>query len=443
MSPIAAQEIESDDLFRLFNDCNAIGLEVARVSDSLLNLGISQAVVQEAAESRLRVARLYTSTARTSLHVAVNRHAIQVEYRKPVRDLVTGESRPVSTFTKAVGVQEETEASVMLGLSNLLDDFLVDYLRVNESACGSTISRPAIPKMITDTESGPTARVAEQDKSESSRENQSVIEFDPYEVATMAGREIQSVASNKRLDLSVQSSIISNARELALERIRGFPNFLCDMVVQRSNSGVKNKRLKWKKSMAEMLVRVRHVNGSDDYEVVSIGGTPSKELFHEVGKGNALRSRGEFGGLLALVGTMEFKWFERAVIDEQPVHILSVTLSRDAGFRIQRDGYPGGRAASEGFVYIDEISQQTLGIILRSVNIPIDYGIEEFIQGVFFGNVEIDGKKYLMPLASESIMSFRDPPIIRQSSRYRNYRKFHVESDLRFEPVGSNTHLQR
>ena len=466
MSPTAAQEIESDDLFRLFNDCNAIGLEVDRVADDLLNLGISQAAIQEAAESRLRVARLYASTARTSLHVAVNRHAIQVEYRKPVRDLVTGEARPVSTFTKAVGVQEETEARVMLGLSNLLDDFLVEYLRVNEVACGSAISRPAKHETITDVELGSTAHVAEQTESESSRENQGAIEFDPYELATIAGREIRSVISSKLLDVEFEASVISNARELALERIANFPNFLaqakCDMVVQRYNSDVMNKRPDWYKAMAEMLVRARHVNGSDSYETVNIDGTASKDghflcdmvvqrynsdvmnkLFHEAGKGHALRSRGEFGALLATVRNMEFKWFGRAVIDGQPVHILSVALSRNAGSRIQRDGFPGGRVAQDGFVYIDEISQQTLGIFLRSVKIPIEYGIEEFIQGVFFGKVEIDGKKYLMPLASESIMSFRGPPIIRQSSRYRNYRKFHVESDLRFEPVGSNTQLQQ
>ena len=106
---------------------------------------------------------------------------------------------------------------------------------------------------------------------------------------------------------------------------------------------------------------------------------------------------------------------------------------------VRRSGFPGGDVAAEGIVLIDEISHHTLGIILRAIEIPSHYEIEEFMQSVFFGHVNIEGKIHLLPLASESIMGFPDVPVLRQSSRYRNYRKFHVESDLRFERAGSVT----
>ena len=52
--------------FQLFKGCKPIGLAVGRAFDNLQALGIAGDNVQEAAESRLRAARLYTGNARPS-----------------------------------------------------------------------------------------------------------------------------------------------------------------------------------------------------------------------------------------------------------------------------------------------------------------------------------------------------------------------------------------
>ena len=247
VSTVGAQEVESDDLFQLFNECNAIGLEVGRVSDDLLDLGISRMGVRALAESRLRVARLYAATTRTALHLAVSKHAIQVEYRKPVRDLVTGEARTLSTYRRSADVQGDTAPSVMLGLSNLLDLFLVEYLSVNESACGPPINHARNNEVINDAEPASNAQVGEPIKTDGSRlgpndsssEDQSAIAFDPQELATMAGYELGPVVAIKPLDTEDEVSVISHTRELAANRIRNFPNFLCEMVVERLRAEVR------------------------------------------------------------------------------------------------------------------------------------------------------------------------------------------------------------
>ena len=122
--------------FQLFNDCKPIGLVVGKVFNDLQSLGIAEKNVQAAAESRLRAARLYTNNAPAFLYVAAGRYAIQLQYRKPLRDIASGETRSLQTFSKSATVPNGTAAGVMLEVSKLLDLFLVDYLRVNESACG-------------------------------------------------------------------------------------------------------------------------------------------------------------------------------------------------------------------------------------------------------------------------------------------------------------------
>ena len=441
-SPAGAQRVESDDLFQLFNNCEAMGVEVDHVSRDLLSLGIGDSDVRETAEDRLRVARLYAPVARTRLHLAVSQHRAQVEYKKPVRDIFTGETRIVSTFKLAGTPHDETTAGVMLGLSELLDDFMVKYLRVNGSACGvkeesspdqSTVSDAKSQKQIQGGR-GSQSDYSRPIAGDSSTETQGALTFDPYVLAAMAGRTLRPDASVMRPDSDVEGSIISRARGLARNRVKDSPNFYCDMAVERLKGNVRDGQQVWQKMMPEILVRVRYVDRRDSYLTISVGGKSSDEPFDEVGTGG-LRSRDEFGGMLAGIQNLEFKWFGLAVLDGRPVYIFTTKSLTDDAMIIKAHGYSGGPVATEGYIFIDRNSLETLGIVRRGVEIPDSYGFDEIMQSVFYGHVNIDGTSYLLPLASESISNLQDPlfPVYRQSSRYINYRKFHVESGVRFE----------
>ena len=447
--PATSEEIQSEDLFRLFNACKPIGLQVGLVSDDLLELGISKADIREAVENRLRVARLYTSSALTSLHVAVSRFRIQLEYRKPVRDLITRETRQVPTFTKTARVNDHEKASVMLELSKVLDHFLVEYLKVNESACGSANAHLSSDEIIDDSRSASDVQPTEQTPFEhssptardSSSTNLSGIALNPYVIATLADQELQPVVSSNSIDTEVWASIFSKARELVLVRTRTLPDFLCEVVVRRLAGDVEKERIRWREAVPEMLVGVRYVNGSDDYTVISVEGETRHQLSFKSNHG--LTARGEFGGVLNTLTSrsIKSKWVESARLGQNLVDIFSVEFPTGTGLIIERGGYPGGPVSTQGFVLIEKTTLQPLGIILRAVKIPDSYGIDDSFQSVFFGRVTIDGEQYLMPLASEAITYNHQAEVMRQSSRYQNYRKFDVESGIRFDQVGSSTQL--
>ena len=87
---------------------------------------------------------------------------------------------------------------------------------------------------------------------------------------------------------------------------------------------------------------------------------------------------------------------------------------------------------------MDKDLEHVLAIALRTVNTPWSYGVLKNHPSVFYGDVEIDQKPHLLPVAYESIAILpSNRPRILQSSRYRNYRKFEAESDVRFEHVES------
>lgn len=116
-------------------------LLVLGVDDDAGKIGLTKSRLQTAAESRLRSARLYDSDAAIPiLYVNVNvvgrAFNIDLEYNKPVRDVATGELWLATTWgAGSTGTHGGNAGYIVSVLSEKLDQFLVEYLRVNESAC--------------------------------------------------------------------------------------------------------------------------------------------------------------------------------------------------------------------------------------------------------------------------------------------------------------------
>ena len=287
-------------------------------------------------------------------------------------------------------------------------------------------------------------------------------EVRPETLAVWAGYSLEppSGAGWKFVSVEEGEAIAVRAQNLARERLRTFPNFLCEMPVQRLRSRIRSGvvvqvptpansgRVRWLRTMGEILAEVRFADGIEEYRVVSIGGKRTNESFH-AGKGTGkgvLISENEFVGLLGVIAdpAVQFRLHRSAAANGNPVHVFRVTVPKSIGHWVRREGYPGGRVDWEGFVYVHRDSEHVLAIVLESVDIPRSYGIVKSCMSVFYGSAEIDGEPYLLPVASESLsVNPGSLPAVRQSSRYRNYRKFEAESELQFEDVDSKLTFPR
>ena len=140
-----AQDVNDLDRFRLFNECTPMDLAVEeyRGDADWADVGLTADRIQTMAESRLRAARLYDATARAYLYVNVNvlsrSFSVDVDYKKPVYDAVSGETNYATTWDFGGAGGHGGDASFILqGLSEQLDRFILEYLRVNEDACNNT-----------------------------------------------------------------------------------------------------------------------------------------------------------------------------------------------------------------------------------------------------------------------------------------------------------------
>ncbi len=143
-SGVASDSDSSLERFQLFNECRPTNLFITL--DDSEDTGLTKERIQIAAESRLRSARLYTTTLNltsggliVSVHVIKHAFHIRVLYSKILFDSLSGRSAPAITWSqRATGTYGRGAASFILqGVSELLDGFILEYLRVNEAVCPS------------------------------------------------------------------------------------------------------------------------------------------------------------------------------------------------------------------------------------------------------------------------------------------------------------------
>ncbi len=146
-------QTDSQEHFDLFNECAPMDLVVERLPDGAEYVGLDEARVQTLAESRLRAARLYDATAPTYLYVRVgvlvinNRRgangafSTEVSYRKRLYDSMSNRSGLAETWdVTSYGTHSGDAGYILQSVSEHLDHFVLDYLRVNEVACNRSPS---------------------------------------------------------------------------------------------------------------------------------------------------------------------------------------------------------------------------------------------------------------------------------------------------------------
>ena len=126
--------------FELFNECVEMRLVIEHLSDDAADIDLTKERIQTLAESRLRAARLYEAVAAAYLYVRIgvagNAFSTEVSFHKRVHDPATDLRLPVPTWsTGSLGTHGQEASFIMQGLSEHLDKFVLEYLRVNEKSC--------------------------------------------------------------------------------------------------------------------------------------------------------------------------------------------------------------------------------------------------------------------------------------------------------------------
>lgn len=153
----------------LFHWCRTVGLVVQDLSDDAAEIGLTVERLQTLAESRLRAARMYDDLpvvhyVYVRVSVVGAAYSIDVQFKRPmwppewVRAAVLNSGDALSTLGLRTGIGMRTLIAttweqgstgthgqnagfILQNVSESLDEFILEYLRVNESAC----EEPSLP----------------------------------------------------------------------------------------------------------------------------------------------------------------------------------------------------------------------------------------------------------------------------------------------------------
>ena len=134
-----ANPVDDRARFELFTDCVPLRIEVL-VSKSDTAISLAMESVQAAVESRLRSARLYSAESPYLLGVNINVFgsvfSVALEFYKWLVDPIAGGSGSALTWKLvAIGTHGNNAGYIRSTAAENMDQFVVEYLRVNESAC--------------------------------------------------------------------------------------------------------------------------------------------------------------------------------------------------------------------------------------------------------------------------------------------------------------------
>ena len=168
-----AFDTRNKERFELFSDCHPINLIIEELTDDAKKIGLTKERVQNVAESRLRSARLYKEEdilhkedgiayveavleeakalvegaylnevyLYVTVHVVGHGVSISLEFKKRVDDQHEHSGLAITWDARSAGTHGGDPGFIISGLSESMDKFLVEYLRVNESACEGRVQR--------------------------------------------------------------------------------------------------------------------------------------------------------------------------------------------------------------------------------------------------------------------------------------------------------------
>ena len=137
-----AGAVSNYDRFELWNECKPMTLIVEDVHEDATAIGLTKESIEAGVLSKLRAARLYNSEEEWShltvlVNVAGRAFSIRLLYNKRMQDVATGmEGLSVSWFMTSTGMfGDGGVAFILSGVTQNIDAFINEYLRVNADAC--------------------------------------------------------------------------------------------------------------------------------------------------------------------------------------------------------------------------------------------------------------------------------------------------------------------
>ncbi len=228
-----------------------------------------------------------------------------------------------------------------------------------------------------------------------------------------------------------QGRLIDQAQDFVAAQAASLPNFVCTEAVRRYKL-VDGAR--WK-TLDELTWEVGYAEKHESRRLIEADGPAAAR---RVADGTT--STGEYGDLLAATfrkgALTRFAWDRWANLRGKRAAVFAFSIPALQGALVLRaTGRGGDQSAAvgvQGWVYLDPGTAKVRRLIYDSDHVPLGFPILTMHTVVDYGEPEIGGARYTLPLHSSLRMVTRGE-LSRNVTDFENYRKFTTDTKITFE----------
>ena len=232
-----------------------------------------------------------------------------------------------------------------------------------------------------------------------------------------------------------EDRLIQRATEAALEFTETLPNYVCQEMMNRSESS--SQPANWH-ALDVISMEVVYENGKENYRNFAVNGKPTSKPLSELG---GAYSTGEFGTVLIDL----FSPATAAEFHPRGESRIAGVTAKSYDFEVQREnshwdlhfGSQTYSPAYSGSVWIDPETARVLRIEMQARSLPKDFPTDHVESATDYQYVRLGGtQQFLLPVHSETLSCQRGTPYCsRNMIDFRNYHKYTGESTVEFGPV--------
>jgi hypothetical protein len=238
---------------------------------------------------------------------------------------------------------------------------------------------------------------------------------------------------------TAQNSVLEDARGYALQYAHQLPNFICTQIAHR-NSLKSNHSFNVYAGGSAMIEPDSHqiveeqltfASGKADRTVLAVDGKKASTVNRA--QPDETISWGEFGSFFSQVFDSEshtvFTWDHEIRVQGRPAWAFNYRVPKESGIPIiDKPTNTTFTASYSGKVVIDPESKRILEIS-AALELPDTFPIQKFKRKIVYADQDIAGKKYCLPVRSETYME-TSTRVYDDQIDSKNYHDFTSESTI-------------
>jgi hypothetical protein len=238
-----------------------------------------------------------------------------------------------------------------------------------------------------------------------------------------------------------QAAIIDQVREYALSYSKHLPDFICTQVTRRfaaarpgTRYGGSAKSDPSYRLLDTLTIRLSYFEQKEAYKPILINNSPTSQEYRQLG---GAVTTGDFGSMMKEIfersTQAHFEWDHWAVLDRRPTMVFAYRVDRaNSQWHVTYDRRLDVVPAYRGLIYVDTKTHEVTRVTLEAVNLPPDFPVKSAMTILDYRYQDISGHTFLLPLKARTELS--DAEVLsRNDTEFRNYRKYQVESELKFD----------